>query len=327
MKILITGVCGLIGSHLAEELISMNHEVIGVDNLTYGSIKNLKNIANKENFKFINCDVRCIDVDSFVSNNQNIDVVYHLAAYKKSYKSKSKMSVVSSDVMLNNVDMTKSIIALVMKSNCHLIFTSTSDVYGNSKNFLEDESITIGPPTVERYSYALSKLFDEQLFLNLVSENKLKCSITRIFGCFSERSNPGLTGGHIPYFIDLAKKDKDITIHGSGNQTRSMIYVDEIVDGLIKILENKESLNGEIVNLGTNEEVSVLESARMVIKMCNSKSKIVFVEGSDVYGEYKEIKRRYANTSKALRLLNWSPKSFFKDSLRNVINNKNKQKR
>ena len=234
------------------------------------------------------------------------------------------MSVVSSEAMLNNVDMTKSIISLVMKANCHLIFTSTSDIYGNSKNFLENESITIGPPTVERYSYAMSKLFDEQLFLNLVSENKLKCIITRIFGCFSERSNPGLTGGHIPHFIDLAKKDKDITIHGSGSQTRSMIYVDDIVDGLVKILENKERLNGEIINLGTNEEVSVLESARMIIKMCNSKSKIKFVEGSDVYGEYREIKRRYANTSKAHSLLSWEPKSFFKDSLRDVINNKNK---
>jgi len=319
MKILVTGVCGLIGSHLADELVKLGHKVIGVDNLSYGKKKNLHNIIDNKNFKLLELDVRNIDKNEVIKNEKDIDVIFHLAAYKKSYKNNANLSVVSSDVMINNVDMTKSIANLVQHIGCPLIYTSTSDVYGNSQNFLESESITIGPPNVERYSYAVSKFFDEQFFLNLVNENKIKCTIARIFGCFSERSNVGLTGGHVLHFIDLASKDKDITIHGDGNQTRSMVYVSDIVEGLVKILKKQSTLNGEIINLGTDEEVSVLDAARLIIKLCESNSKIKFIKGEEVYGEYKEIRRRFANTKKAQKLLEWNIQTSFSKSLKHVV--------
>jgi len=200
-----------------------------------------------------------------------------------------------------------------------LIFTSTSDIYGNSECFLEDESITIGPPNIERYSYALSKLFDEQLLLNLANENKIRCVIPRIFGCFSERSNSGWSGGHIPLFIDKALHNEDITIHGDGKQTRSMTYVSNIVNGLVKILDEKENLNGEIINIGSSQEMSVLDSAKLIVKLCNSKSKIKHISQQEAFGDYKEIKRRKANTKKAFKLLGWKCKDDFTDKLREVI--------
>jgi UDP-glucose 4-epimerase len=319
MKILLTGACGLIGSHLAEKLVKIGHEVTGIDNMSYGKKQNISSLLDCNNFNLIEADIRNLDIKKLKELHANFDVLFHLAAYKKSYKSDANLSVVSSDVMLGNSDMAKKIIDLINTYNIPMIYTSTSDVYGNSKNFKEDESLTIGPTNVERYSYAMSKLFEEQLFLNLVNESKIKCAIARIFGCFSERSSKGLTGGHIMHFIDLAISNKDITIHGDGMQTRSMIYVDDIVAGLVAMLYNLDTIDGEIINLGTSEEVSVLDSAKLIISLCNSKSKINFIDGKKVYGDYNEIKRRFANTKKAKNLLGWQCKSNFKESLANVV--------
>ena len=310
MKIMITGVCGLIGSHLADELLSRGHYVIGIDNLSFGNKDNIKKSLEYSNFDFYECDVSK-QLTQFI----RVDVVFHLAAYKKAPKD----SINSSDVMLNNVEMVKSMIDYIKKNGSTLIFTSTSDVYGNSENFLEDESITIGPPNVERYSYAMSKLFDEQLLLNLVNENKIKCIIPRIFGCFSERSNKGWSGGHIPLFIDKAMGGEDIIIHGDGKQTRSMCYVSDIIDGLVKILENRDNLNGEILNIGSSEEMSVLDCAKLIVELCNSKSEIKFVEGKKVFGDYTEIKRRRANTKKIKRLTNYTQRTSFVEKLKEVI--------
>ena len=310
MQILVTGVGGLIGSHLADELLSQGHTVIGIDNFSFGNRNNIKHLNDR--FYFYEHDISKEFPKLFI----DVDVVFHLAAYKKAPKD----SIDSSDVMLTNVNMIKNVIDYVQDRDIPLIFTSTSDVYGNSENFLEDESVTIGPPNVERYSYAMSKLFDEQLLLNLVNENKIKCIIPRIFGCFSERSNKGWSGGHVPLFIDKAMKGEDIIIHGDGKQTRSMCYVSDIIDGLIKILENRDNLNGEILNIGSSEEMSVVDCAKLIIKLCNSKSKIRFIDEKDIFGNYKEIRRRSANTDKMKKLTNYIQKTSFVEKLKKVIN-------
>jgi len=319
MKIMVTGVCGLIGSHLTDELLLRGHRVVGVDNMSFGSMNNISEALDYRNFSFINTDIR--DTNFYKSDEirrtvfSDVDVVFHLAAYKKAPKD----SIDSSDVMLNNADMIQSVVNYVKTTNSTLIFTSTSDVYGNSENFLENESITIGPPTVERYSYALSKLFDEQLLLNLVNEDKIKCIIPRIFGCFSERSNKGWSGGHVPLFIDKAINNEDIIIHGDGNQTRSMTHVSNIVSGLIKILNEKDKLNGEIINIGSSQEMSVLDCAKLIVKLCNSSSEIKHISQQEAFGNYKEIKRRKANTKKAFDLLTWECKDNFIEKLKEVI--------
>ena len=311
MKILITGVCGLIGSHLTDELLSIGHEVIGLDNLSFGNKNNIKQALTNKNFKYHDFDVS----DSLFDFGK-VDVVFHLAAYKKAPKN----SIDSSDVMLNNVNMIKSVTNYVKEYNSTLIFTSTSDIYGNSNTFSEDESITIGPPNVERYSYAMSKFFDEQFLLNLVSENKIQCVIPRIFGCFSERSNRSWSGGHLPLFIANALNGDDIIIHGDGKQTRSMSYVSDIVDGLVGILNNRNKLNGEIINIGSSEEMSVIDSAKLIVELCNSNSNIIFVDGESVYGRYDEIKRRFANITKAKDTIDYKTNYTTIQGIERVIN-------
>jgi len=285
MRIIITGAAGLIGSHLTDHLLLKGHDVISIDNLSFGNTKNC-------NFTLHNIDLttpNCLD------KFDRVDVICHLAAYKKAPKN----SIASSDVMKVNFKMMDNILEYCSKTNTKLMFTSTSDIYGNSDTFTEDEPITIGPPNVERYSYALSKLHDEQMVLNMVSEGRLHATIARIFGCASPRSNRGWSGGHIPLFIDKALKNEDIVIHGDGSQTRSMSHALDIVNGLVSMVDNIDDLNGEIYNLGTDEEMSVKKSAELIIQKTNSKSNIIFQPKAEAFGDYREITRRFANTKKA----------------------------
>ena len=285
MNILLTGAAGLIGSHLVDRLIQNNHNVIAVDNLSFGNINNCNFQLEKIDLTVSNC------LDKF----NNIDIVCHLAAYKKAPKN----TINSSDVMRVNFKMMDNILKYCSKTNTKLLFTSTSDVYGNSDTFTEDEPITIGPPNVERYSYALSKLHDEQMILNMVSEGKVYATIARIFGCASPRSNKGWSGGHLPLFIDKALKNEDIIIHGDGSQTRSMSHAKDIVEGLNNMVNHIDELNGEIYNLGTDEEMSVKTAAEIIIQLTNSKSKIIHQPQQEAFGNYREIKKRFANTTKA----------------------------
>lgn len=285
MKIIVTGAAGLIGSHLVDKLLEENHKIIAIDNLSFGNPDNssipLDNIDLTKN--------GCLD------KFQDVDVICHLAAYKKAPKN----SINSSDVMKVNFKMMDNVLEYCSNTNTKLLFTSTSDVYGNSNTFTENEPLTIGPPNVERYSYALSKLHDEQLVLNMVNEGLVHATIARIFGCASPRSNKGWSGGHIPLFIDKAFKDEDIIIHGDGSQTRSISHAKDIVEGLNNMVNHISELNGEIYNLGTNEEMSVKDAAELIIKLTDSKSKIIYQPQQEAFGNYREIKRRFANTDKA----------------------------
>ena len=222
--------------------------------------------------------------------------------------------------MVNNSKMTQNIISFAEKNNIPVIFTSTSDVYHNHENFLEDSSVTFGPTYVERFSYALSKWFEEQLYFNKYHEGKIKVAIARIFGCFSENSKVGWSAGHMPIFIQKAMQNKDIVIHGDGLQTRSLSHVSDIVEGLIQMGIKFSNVNGQILNLGSNEEITILDCAKQIIKACNSKSKIIFISEEDAHGVgYKDIRRRYANTQKAKRLIGYETKIKFKEGLNIVL--------
>ena len=172
---------------------------------------------------------------------------------------------------------------------------------------------------VERQSYSLVKLFEEQILLNSYSQGDIDVSIARIFGCFSERSNKEWSGGHVPLFIDKALKGEDIIIHGDGEQTRCMSYVSDIVDGLVSMMDNFDVCNGDIINLGTEEEMSVLKHAQWIQLLTKSKSKIVFIDEEKAHGKYKDIRRRKPNLEKAKNLLGYNPKLSFEESITKVL--------
>lgn len=308
MKILVTGAAGLVGSHLCDSLLAQGHIVIGIDNLSYGNKGNLP-----KSMQLIEDDVQNINT----YHTEKFDIIYHLASMKKPVEG----SIKSSYVMSQNIAMVEAVVEKCKKDNTYLIFTSTSDVYGNSSTFLESEPITIGPPTNERYSYAMSKLYGEQFILNEATQSNLNASIVRIFGCASSRSNKSWSGGHVPLFANKASKGEDIHIHGDGIQTRSIGHAIDIATGLSLIANNLIKCNGEIINLGTDEQTTVKSVAEYIVSKLNSKSKIIYTPREQVFGDYKEILVRFANTSKAKKLLGFNITYKTKDVLDEIINN------
>lgn len=290
MNIIVTGAAGLIGSYLVEILEEHGNVVYPVDDLSFGSLDNCINFKSE----LLKLDLSKQETVSKL-NDFNVDIICHLAAYKKAPKN----SIASSDVMITNFKMMHNVIQIAESTGAKLLFTSTSDVYGNSETFSESDPITIGPPTNERYSYAMSKLHDEQLMLDKINEGDIKGSIARIFGCVSYRANKGWSGGHIPMFVWRALHNEDIFIHGDGKQTRSISHALDIAKGLVSMVNNIDDLNGEIYNIGTDQELSILDTAKYIIEKCNSKSNLIFQERNEVFGNYREIERRFANTEKA----------------------------
>jgi UDP-glucose 4-epimerase len=330
MKVLVTGAAGLIGSHLCDELLEMGCEVIGVDNLSYGKITNL---PNHENFNFITSD--CTEEFWRLSKDCMCEVscdcsgfhyVFHLASAKKTFPSKTDIELnqvkSSSWVMENNSKMIKNVVDFVEQDKSKLIFTSTSDVYGSHETFKESSDIKFTTPDVERQTYSLTKFFEEQYILNKFNENTLNSSIVRVFGCFSERSNSnGWSGGHVPLFIKNALNGDDIIIHGDGKQTRSMAYVGDVVKGLISVMDNFDVCNGEIFNIGSDEEMSILDHAKIIKKMTDSESNLIFIDEEKAHGKYKDIRKRKPNLNKSKELLGYSPTKSFQSALKEVIEN------
>ena len=297
MKILVTGAAGLIASHLVDFLLEQGHSVVGVDDMSYGNIENLKNAHRNKNFQFKKTKVQFLNLWK-----EEFDAIYHLASMKKPANGIIK----SVDVLKENYQMIETVVSDAVKNGSFLIFTSTSDVYGNSTTFLESEAITIGPPTNERYSYALSKLYGEQFIFNEIQQSDLKGCVVRVFGCASWRSNKSWSGGHIPLFVDKALKGESIHIHGDGMQTRSISHALDIAYGLSKLIQHMNSVNGQIINLGTDEQTTVREVAEYIISKTNSKSELIFDDREQVFGNYKEIMKRFANTTKAKDLINFN---------------------
>jgi UDP-glucose 4-epimerase len=298
MKILVTGCAGLIGSHLVDNLLNEGHIVTGIDDLSYGTLNNLTYATPNQNFKFINDDVRRINQ---LFKSTKFDIIYHLASIKKPWGDVIK----SNTVIDTNYLMTREIVDYSNENNSFLIFTSTSDVYGNSKHFLETEKITIGPPTNERYSYAMSKLISEQFIFNAISQSKLDASVVRIFGCTSERAKPSWSAGHVPLFIYNALNNIDINIHGDGLQTRSISSAEDIARGLLTMADHLNNVKGEIINLGTDQQTTVKEVAEYIVERTASKSNIIYTPREKIFGDYDEIQIRYANTNKARDLIDF----------------------
>ena len=303
--ILVTGAAGLIGSHLVDSLLETGHKVVGIDDLSYGSLDNLKQARQYENFFFDQKNVLNI-----ASLTMNFKTVFHLASIKKTPSGQGYSG------LRKNIEMGMAVADYCISTNARLVFTSTSDVYGNSDTYIETTPYDLGPPTEERYSYAMSKACQEQYFLGLCEEGQLDVVIPRIFGCFSERSNHGWSGGHIPIFIDKAMKSADIEIHGDGSQSRCMSFATDIAYTLAKLYP-RDTLTGEIVNIGNTEEMSVLESAKLIRKLCKSTSKFRFV---NKHGDYREIKSRIPNLDKAKNFLDHETTMTTKEGIQRVIN-------
>jgi UDP-glucose 4-epimerase len=315
-KVLITGVAGMIGSHLLDELLKKDYEIIGIDNLSFGSIENIAHNLDNQNFQFFDVDV--IDFETLSILGKGCETIIHLAAYKKIGENDLAMPT-----FRTNCEGTENICKIAKIWRCKLLLASTSDVYGMSPDLPlnEDGDLLLGPSMIKRWSYAVSKLYDEQLAFAYYHDYKVPVVVLRYFGGFSPRSSFIWSGGHIPIFIKAILRDEEIIIHGDGSQTRSMGFVDDLVNGTILALENNEAI-GEIINIGNDEELSVLDTAKLIHKVANTGKdlKTKFVPMSEIFGKYKDIMRRIPDLSKAKRILGYQPKIDLTKAIELTIN-------
>jgi len=311
-NILVTGVAGMIGSHLAEALLQRGYGVIGIDDLSFGVKENIKNSLSNPDFKFYKVSI--LDFDTLKILTRDVDTIIHLAALKKIAEKD-----ISLPTLIVNTQGTENVFEAAKMWGCKVVFASTSDVYGMSPDLplREDGDLLLGPSMIKRWSYAVSKLYGEQLAFGYYNDHKIPMVILRYFGAFSPRSNFAWSGGHVPLFIQAILKDEEVIIHGDGLQTRSMGFVSDLVEGTILAMENEKAI-GEVINIGNDEELSVLDTAKLIheIAKTGKELKLKFVPMSEVFGKYKDIQRRIPDLTKANKLLGYQPKIKLKQAVR-----------
>jgi UDP-glucose 4-epimerase len=314
--VLITGAAGFLGSHLTDEMLRRGYRVIGFDNLSQGHIRNLAESHFHSEFRFCQGDI--CDRDALRNAcGANIDIVLHLAAFKiPRYGNVSKTLLVNSEGTLN-------LLRLSADHRCRFVMTSTSDVYGKNPAppFAENSDCVIGPPTVSRWAYAASKIFDEHLVFAISEESGFQANIARIFGSYGPRQHLSWWGGPQSVFIDAVLRDDVIPIHGDGLQTRSFTYVADTVRGLADLAE-AENIDHEIVNIGNNSEISILGLAKLIHALCDVPwpLRLKMVLYNEISGRpYEDVRRRIPSIEKAKRVIGFEAGISLEEGLRKTI--------
>lgn len=288
--ILISGGAGFIGSHLCDALVKEN-TVICMDNLITGSMDNIKHLLKNKNFIFINHDITELYTEKF----SRLDEIYDLAS-PASPKDFSKIPI---EIMRVNSVGVYNLLNLTKKYGSRLLYASTSEVYGDPLISPQKETYWGNVnPNGPRSCYDESKRFGESLVLSFKRQYNTKVKIVRIFNTYGPRMRPD-DGRVIPNFINQALNNKDVTVYGKGEQTRSFCYVSDMVSGLIKLMNSKES--GPI-NIGNPKENTIFEIAGIIIKMTDSKSKTSFENLPT-----DDPKQRNPDITLAKEKLDWQP--------------------
>lgn len=298
--VLVTGVAGFLGSNLLERLLADGHSVIGIDNLSMGRLQNIEFAAGNDRFRFINANAT--HASAFSDIKEDIDLAVHLAAYKIPRYGNAI------DTLKINYYCTENVLNVCRDRNIKCVIASTSDVYGRNPNvpFSEDRSDSvIGSSLSPRWAYAVSKLFDEHLALAYQDAYGFPVTLLRFFGSYGPKQPLSWWGGPPPVFISAVLKDEVIPIHGNGTQTRSFTYVSDTVDGVCAAVFRDEA-NGQILNIGTDEEVTILELAKRIKKASGTPGdlKIEFVPYDSFSGKkYEDVMRRVPDTSHSEKIL------------------------
>ncbi len=314
MKVLITGGAGFVGSHLAEALLARGDTVYALDNLSTGSIDNIEHLKKDRRFHYV--------IDSMMNEPvvaeliDRADVVFHLAA------AVGVRLIVESPVntIETNVHGTEMVLKLANKKKKKVLVASTSEVYGLSNDvpFREDGNLVMGATTKGRWSYACSKAIDEFLALAYWREKKLPTVVVRLFNTVGPRQT-GQYGMVIPTFVKQALAGRPITVYGTGEQTRCFGYVKDVVGALVALMDKDESV-GQVFNIGSDEEVSIMELARRVKELTGSTSDIVTVPYDEAYEEgFEDMPRRVPDISRINALVGFRPTMSLDGILQSVI--------
>ena len=314
MKALITGGAGFIGSHLSEALIAHGHEVLVLDNLSTGSFDNIAHLKGRRGFEYF--------IDSV--NNEPLlaelidrsDVVFHLAA------AVGVKLIVEQPVhtIETNVHGTEVVLKHASKKKKLVVIASTSEVYGKSEDvpFREDSDLVLGPTPKHRWAYACSKAIDEFLALAYWKERKLPVIIVRFFNTVGPRQT-GTYGMVIPNFVRQALAGHPITVFGDGTQSRSFTHVVDVVDALLKLVDEPKAI-GQVVNIGNTEEVTIRALAERVRDLSHSSSPITYIPYDQAYESgFEDMPRRVPDLRKVSEMIGYRPRHGLDDILKEVI--------
>lgn len=334
MHMLITGGAGFIGSHLAEALLKQGHHVTAIDNLSTGRLENIQHLVkgwprsgNRPSFR--------LAIDSIVNETvldrlaSQCDIIFHLAA------AVGVKLIVENPVhtIETNVMGTEAVLKAALRYRAKVLIASTSEVYGKGNNipFREDDDVVLGPTCRSRWAYASSKMVDEFLALAYYREKKLPVIICRLFNTVGPRQT-GRYGMVIPRFVHQALHGEPLTVYGDGQQARCFCDVADVVPAIIRLAGCPEAI-GQVFNVGSTEEITILDLARKVLRLIDntigsSKTKkrrdldrcIIFVPYEEAYETgFEDMHRRVPDINKIKAAIGWKPKISLDRTLRNII--------
>ncbi len=304
-KILVTGGSGFIGSHLIDRLIKDSHQIISIDNLITGRSSNLDHLKGTTNLKTINHDItEPIEIE------EKIDCIFHMA----SPASPIDYIQIPKETLLTGSIGTKNMLDLAQKHSARFLLASTSEIYGDPLEHPQKETYygnvnTIGP----RSCYDEAKRFAEALTMAYHRTHKTNIVIARIFNTYGPRMRPN-DGRVVPNFIIQSLNNEPITINGDGTQTRSFCYIDDLIDGLAKLMFSE--IQGEAINLGNPCETTINDFAEKIKTLTDSASGITYQDLPE-----NDPIRRLPDITKAKSLLNWEPKTDLETGLKATIEN------
>ena len=310
----VTGASGFIGSHLCELLVHQGHNVVAIDDLSTGRIENIAHLRPLPNFQFVR---------ETIANNQVLDrltsqagTVIHLAA------AVGVKLIVEDPVrtIATNIMVSEAVLTTANRYGCKVLIASTSEVYGKGVKvpFSEDDDRLMGSTTHSRWAYATSKAVDEFLGLAYHSQFGLPVIIMRFFNTVGPRQT-GRYGMVVPRFVRQALRGEPITVYGDGQQSRCFADVADVTGAVVKLAENHAAI-GQVFNVGSTEEVTILELAERILTLSGSHSEIRMVPYDEAYAPgFEDMRRRVPNIDKLANLIGYAPSCTLDDTLRRVI--------
>ena len=319
MRYLVTGGAGFIGSHIVDLLIGQGKQVLVVDDFSTGDPENLAIHKASKDLEVIEGNI--LDSALIKRATREVDRVFHFAA------AVGVFNIMSDTVksLKTNLQGTENVLEACLEYKKPVLIASSSEVYGknSSDRLSEDSDRIIGPPQKIRWSYSDAKAIDESLAISLHREQGLEARIVRLFNTVGPRQ-VGRYGMVVPRFVEAALKGEDLTIYGSGEQTRCFGHVLDIVDAILKIENTPEAIACP-VNIGVSEEISILNLASSVLRLLNSKSTVKFVPYEEVYSfGFEDMQRRVPDNALLKKLTGWQPKRGIEQIVLDIASHINK---
>jgi UDP-glucose 4-epimerase len=314
MRYLITGGAGFIGSHLADHLIGRGDDVLAMDDLSTGSLRNVAHLDGDPRFQLVRGTI--LDHPRMVELMEDVDVVVHLAAAVG-----VKLIVERPlESLLTNIRGTEIVLDAAASSGTKVLVTSTSEIYGKNASgpLQEDADRILGSPFKARWSYSTGKAVDEILARAYWQDRGVPSIVTRLFNCVGPRQT-GEFGMVLPRFVRQAIAGEDLTVYGTGEQRRCFCHVLDTVRGLVALLDHPDAI-GDVFNVGAPFELSMNDLARTVVQAVNSSSRIVHIPYEAAYEEgFEDMERRVPDISKIRTLTGWEPTLGLERILADVI--------